>query len=118
MFSELGISLEASDIFEGGILAGQVGTERMIGRDPGGVRETIREQVEAFTRLAAEFDATPAQAAIAFCLGHPALATVLFGVSSRAQLTDNLAALELFRKHGDEIAARVDGIWSDRAPAS
>lgn len=115
MFSETGISLQASDIFEGGMLAGKPQPDRMIGRDPGGIRDAIRDAAPKVTSIAAEFDATPAQLAIAFCLGHPALVTVLFGASSMKQLEENLGALELHERHGDAIRERVADLWLDGA---
>ena len=40
-------------------------------------------------------DTTPATLAVAFALGNPAVATVLFGATSPAQVEQNVAALEL-----------------------
>jgi aryl-alcohol dehydrogenase-like predicted oxidoreductase len=45
--------------------------------------------------LATPHEATPAAQAIAFALAHPLTASVLFGVSSVAQLEENLAAVDL-----------------------
>jgi aryl-alcohol dehydrogenase-like predicted oxidoreductase len=114
IFADLGVSLQASDIFEGGILAGSPRGGRRVGTDTGNLREKILSAVPELGRIAAELDATPAQLAIAFCLGHPATATVLFGAGTRAQLDDDLGALDLLRRHGDTLRDRVAGYWLDR----
>ncbi|NRQ36386.1 aldo/keto reductase [Nonomuraea sp. NN258] len=108
------LALQASDVFEGGILVGRKFPERKIGADPGGIREAIRDAGDAVARVAAGFGATPAQVAIAFCLEHPAVANVLFGVSRMEQLDDNLGALELWRAHGAEVRAALSDLWLDR----
>ncbi|MFV0433939.1 MAG: aldo/keto reductase [Leucobacter sp.] len=110
-----GISMQASDVMEGGYLAGRVSTEREVGRDPGGIRQRIIDDVPAFVRLAEELGCTPAQLAIAFTLTHRATATTLFGASSVAQLEANLGSLEVLDRVGAEtIRARVEPFWADR----
>ncbi len=109
------LALQASDVFEGGILAGRKFPERKIGADPGGIRDAIREAADKVAEVAARFDATAAQVAIAFCLANPAVANVLFGVSRRAQFDDNLGALRLAADHGAELRAELDPLWTDRA---
>ena len=112
---ERGLSMQASDVLEGGFLAGKTSTGREVGRDPGGIRQRIIDDVPAFVRLAEELGATPAQLAIAFTLTHPATATTLFGASSRAQLEGNLGSLEVLDRVGaEEIRARVAPFWADR----
>lgn len=117
-FSKLwqqGLSMQASDVMEGGYLAGKVSTEREVGRDPGDIRQRIIDDVPAFVALSEELGATPAQLAIAFTLTHPATATTLFGASSVAQLEANLESLELLERVGGEtIRARVEPFWADR----
>jgi aryl-alcohol dehydrogenase-like predicted oxidoreductase len=114
IFTELGVSLQASDVFEGGLLAGNAQPERRIGMDTGGIRERILDSLPELTSVAAELGATPAQLAIAFCLTHPATATVLFGASKLAQLKDNLGALDLLARHGDTLRERVGRFWLDQ----
>lgn len=110
-----GLSLQASDVMEGGILAGRVDPERGIGRDPGGIREAIRAAVPDYVALAERLGATPAQLSIAFTLTHPALATTLFGATSLDQLRGNLGALELLDRVGaDELRAFAEPFWADR----
>mgnify|MGYP001027399311 CR=1 FL=1 len=112
---EQGLSMQASDVMEGGYLAGKVATDREVGRDPGGIRQRIIDDVPAFVALAEELGATPAQLAVAFALTHPATANTLFGASSVAQLNSNLGSLELLERVGaEEIRARVEPFWADR----
>ncbi|WP_018681913.1 aldo/keto reductase [Actinokineospora enzanensis] len=114
-FTEGRLVMQASDIFEGGILAGRKFPERKIGADPGGIRDAIREAADVVAEVAARHDASAAQVAIAFCLTNPAVANVLFGVSRIEQLEDNLGALELVRDHGAELKAALDPLWADKA---
>lgn len=112
---EQGLTLQASDCLEGGILAGKVNGDRQIGRDPGDIRGRILSDVPAFTALADSLDASPAQLGIAFTLTHPALTTTLFGASSVAQLRANLAAVDLVDRVGAaELRRLVAPFWADR----
>lgn len=114
-FSAGRLALQASDVFEGGVLLGNLNPERKIGADPGSIRDRIRAVAATVAEVAADFEATPAQVGIAFCLQNPAVSNVLFGVSSRKQLEDNLAALQLWRTHGAAIRAAVEGLWLDQS---
>jgi aryl-alcohol dehydrogenase-like predicted oxidoreductase len=112
---EQGLTLQASDCLEGGVLAGKVNGDRQIGRDPGGIRKRIIDDVPAFTALAASLGVTPAQLGIAFTLTHPALTTTLFGASSVAQLRANLDAAALVDQVGaEELRRLVAPFWADR----
>ncbi|MGC5341927.1 aldo/keto reductase [Streptomyces sp. DT24] len=114
LFTEAGMGLQASDVFEGGILVGKLRPQRKIGADPGDIRDRIRESFPRVQEVAERFGATPAQLAVAFCLAHPAAGSVLFGASSLRQFQDNLGALDLLERHGDELRGAVDGLWADR----
>lgn len=114
LFEDGTLSLQASDVFEGGVLLGNAAPSRKIGADIGGIRERIIAVAPEFARIAAEFDATPAQAAIAFCLADSATANVLFGASRLDQLESNLRARELAARHGAELRAAVAGLALDQ----
>ena len=60
--------------------------------------------VDAVRKVAHEAGATPAQVALAWVVRRPGVVGTLLGVSRPAQLTDNLAALEL-RLSDDQLAA-------------
>lgn len=112
---EQGVSLQASDVLEGGILAGNVAPTREVGRDPGGIRARIIAQVPEFVALARSLDTTPAQLAIAFTLTHPAVATTLFGTTRLSQLEANLAAAGLVDRLGaTHLRELVTPFWADR----
>lgn len=122
LFADGTLTLQASDVFEGGILATGRMPQRKIGADVGGIRERILAVYPQVARVAGEFGVTPAALGIAFCLANPATANVLFGASRVAQLEDNHAALALVRDHGAEVraaladcrvdhAVRPDGTW-------
>ena len=121
MFATTPIRLCAAHTMEGGILAGhlqrnrvdpvdfaagKVPHERNIARDAGGIREQIRDRYRQLEAIATEFSATPAQIALAFCLCHPAIATVLFGVTRQENLEENIRALDLL-KYRDQLLAAV-----------
>lgn len=119
LFDSGELALQASDVFEGGVLVGNLRPSRKIGADVGGIRERIVEAWPRVDWLAREFDASPAQLGIAFCLANPATANVLVGASSIAQLDDNVAALELLDRIGaDTIRAKTAGLWLDKEVAA
>ncbi|GIT81912.1 NADP-dependent aryl-alcohol dehydrogenase [Leifsonia sp. LS1] len=112
---EQGLSMQASDVMEGGILAGNASPGREVGRDPGAVRERIVADLPAFIALAEELGTTPARLAVAFTLTHPATATTLFGASRLEQVRSNLEAVALVdRLSAETIRARVAPFWADR----
>ena len=57
--------------------------------------------------LAAGLDTAPAALAIAFALSHDSVASVLFGATSPAQIAENVAALDLLDRLGDDELARL-----------
>jgi len=110
-----GLTMQASDVMEGGYLLGKTDSGREPGRDPGGIRQRIIDSAADVRRIADEFGATPAQLCIAFTLTHPATTTTLFGASSVAQLRDNLEAVDLVERVGaDALRARVEHLWADK----
>jgi aryl-alcohol dehydrogenase-like predicted oxidoreductase len=106
-----GASIVASAVLGGGALSGKYGE----GGDAGGRVSDRRDDPalgpafaagEALRALAAELGATPAALAIAFALAHPAVASVLFGATSPAQIAENVAALGVLdRLSDDQLAA-------------
>lgn len=115
LFADGTLTLQASDVFEGGILATGRMPERKIGADVGGVRERIVALYPEVARVAGEFGVTPAALGIAFCLTNPATANVLFGASRVAQLEENHAALALARHRGAEVRAALVGCRVDQS---
>ncbi|UUV32761.1 aldo/keto reductase [Amycolatopsis roodepoortensis] len=115
VFGELGVTLQSSDIFEGGILLGKNSGARQVGRDPGDIRERIAASAPELAKIAAGLDATPAQLCLAFTLTHPANTTTLFGATSTRQLKDNLGAVDLVERVGaEQLRELVEPYWADR----
>ncbi|WP_410662191.1 aldo/keto reductase [Amycolatopsis sp. lyj-84] len=115
IFGELGVTLQSSDIFEGGILLGKNSGARQVGRDPGDIRERIAASAPELAKIATELGTTPAQLCLAFTLTHPANTTTLFGATSTAQLEDNLGAVDLVERVGaEELRGLVEPYWADR----
>ncbi|MBN9178680.1 MAG: aldo/keto reductase [Microbacterium sp.] len=117
LFEDGMLGLQASDSFEGGVLLGRT-PQRKIGADVGGIRERIAAAAPEVARVAAEFEATPAQLATAYCLAYAPTTNVLFGVSRLAQLADNLAAVRLAEQSGAEIRAALAHLWLDDGVAA
>ncbi|EMD28205.1 aldo/keto reductase [Amycolatopsis azurea] len=111
------LTLQASDIFEGGVLLGKT-PERKIGADMGGIRESIRDGASRVAAVAGDFGVSASQLAIAFCLAYGPVANVLFGVSRMAQLEDNLGAVALAASRGAEVRAALEDLWLDRSVAA
>lgn len=114
LFADGTLTLQASDVFEGGILATGRLPQRKIGADVGGIREQIAAIYPEVERVAAEFGVTPAALGIAFCLSNPTTANVLFGASRLEQLEQNHAALALARDYGADVRGALAGCWVDR----
>ncbi|WP_091231271.1 aldo/keto reductase [Microbacterium sp. 3J1] len=115
LFIDGTLTLQASDVFEGGILATGRMPQRKIGADVGGIREQVLAIYPDVERVAAEFGVTPAALGIAFCLANPATSNVLFGASRLEQLEQNHEALALARDHGVEVRAALEDFGVDRA---
>lgn len=112
---EQGMTMQASDVMEGGILAGNSAPAREVGRDPGEIRQTIIDSVPAIRLLADELGTTPAQLAVAFTLTHPANTSTLFGATRIEQVQQNIDALGLVERVGAaELRARVAPFWADQ----
>ena len=113
LFADGTLALQASDVFEGGMLATGLAPQRKIGADVGGIRERILALYPEVARIADDFGVTPAALGIAFCLTHPAAANVLFGASRIAQLEQNHAALALVAERGTEVREALAGLQAD-----
>jgi aryl-alcohol dehydrogenase-like predicted oxidoreductase len=109
LFDSGELTLQASDVFEGGVLVGNLQPGRKIGADVGGIRKQIVAAWPRVERLANELGASPAQLGIAFCLANPHTANVLMGVSRLAQLNENAGALEIIERVPDTA-----DLWLDK----
>ncbi|OXM54018.1 aldo/keto reductase [Amycolatopsis alba] len=111
------LTLQASDVFEGGVLLGKT-PERKIGADMGGIRDAIRDGASRVAAVAGDFGVSPSQLSLAFCLAYEPVANVLFGVSRMAQLEDNLGAVALAASRGADVRAALEDLWLDRSVAA
>ncbi len=68
--------------------------------------------------VAGDLRATLPQLAIAWCLANPRVSTVILGATKPAQLTENLAALELVPKLTPEVLGRIEAILANRPEAA
>lgn len=132
LFEEAGIGLQAADTLEGGILTGHLHRDRFnpgdkdkghwfpdrnVPRDSGGIRPAIRAMVPGLEAAAAKLGVTPAQLAIAFCLLHPALDTVLFGATRITHIEENFGALDLANSRAADVLEAVAPLAVDGAAA-
>jgi aryl-alcohol dehydrogenase-like predicted oxidoreductase len=71
-------------------------------------REALYDIVEALVEVAEARGASPAQVALAWLLGRPAVTSVIIGARSEAQLADNLGAADL--ELSAEERSRLDAV--------
>lgn len=107
IWAEGQILLQASDSLEGGVLAGKVNSERVLGRDPGGVRSQIQDRIPDLRKVAAEFDLSLAQLAVVFAASFEHAGNVLVGSSKPSQLTENAQAVARAAEVGADVRTRL-----------
>jgi aryl-alcohol dehydrogenase-like predicted oxidoreductase len=71
-------------------------------------RETLYDTIDVLVEIAESRDVSPAQVALAWLLGRPAVTTVIVGARTDEQLADNLGAAEL--ELSDDERARLDAV--------
>lgn len=72
------------------------------------------EKVRRLTRIADEIDGTPAQLAIAWCLKNPHVSTVITGASRVDQIHDNMRAIELVDRLGEDVMEQIEAILDNK----
>lgn len=91
-----GARVVASFVLAGGVLTGKYdagATGRATGEIDTPRFASARERGRRLQTLASELGVSPAALAIAFALAYPAVASVLFGATSPAQIAENATAL-------------------------
>ena len=81
---------------------------------------SVAQKLVTIARLqpvADELDCTLAQLAIAWCLKNPHVSSVITGASAAAQVTENMAALNVSARLTTEILARIDSILANKPAA-
>ncbi len=108
------MGLVASYVLAGGTLTGKY-LDGGFGRASSDDTPAIvagKRRAAALVELAREWDATAASLAFAFALGHPRLASVLFGATSPEQIHENVMSLEVFMSLDDVQRARLNQLAS------
>ena len=104
-----GAGVVASFVMAGGVLTGKYDTDAARGRAAGQLEDpryaVAREQGRRLRAVAEEVEVSPAALAISFALANPAVASVLFGATSPAQIAENVTALEVDAATVQRIAA-------------
>jgi voltage-dependent potassium channel beta subunit len=67
-------------------------------------------KVRQLKQVADDLGCTLAQLAIAWCARNPRVSTVITGASRVEQVHENLAALDVLARLGDEVMARIDQV--------
>ena len=120
MAREMGLGVLPWSPLAGGVLSGkysaadlQAGNDSSapsarvaVNRASGRLSERTLTIAAVLREVAAELGCTPAQAALAWTLLHPAVTSPILGTRTLAQLDDNLGALEL--AFSDEQIAKLD----------
>ena len=114
VLADADIGLVASYVLAGGTLTGKylLGESGRAASDQTPAATAGKERAAAVVELAREWGVTPASLAFSFALGHPRLASVLFGATSPEQLRENVASLEVFRSLSDAQRRRLDDLAS------
>ncbi|MDR3359651.1 MAG: aldo/keto reductase [Bifidobacteriaceae bacterium] len=100
ILEEYGLAIQASNTLAVGVLAGRLPAQatRTVGQE--WLTEFAESVLAEFDAIARSVGASKAQLAIAFALSNERVASVLSGVSSPAQLADNIGALDLLARIG------------------
>lgn len=106
----LGLVLQASDSLEGGVIAGKGDSDRVLGRDPGGIREQIKAHLPELRQVASEFGVTLAELAVIFAAGFEHTGTVLVGASRPDQLRQNVRAIERVAELSGAVRERLESL--------
>ncbi len=121
VFREYGIGTTVWSPLASGILSGKYsggipGDSRFNLKGYEWLRDTIdsergRARIQAASEIATiarQFDATPAQLALAWCLYKPNVSTVILGASRVEQLRENLGAMDVYERLDDAMVARLE----------
>jgi len=72
------------------------------------------EKVRQLVPIAEELDCSLAQLALAWCLKNPNVSTVITGASSRAQVVENMRAIDLSGQLNDDVMERIETILNNK----
>lgn len=102
LYREYHVSLMASDVLEGGVLAGREHISRTIGHDIGDVKGELVRLMPRLVEIASDLGVTTAQLALAFAAANPVVSSVLVGATRTQQVDENVESLRIARDVGWE----------------
>ena len=116
------IGMVPSFALRGGILTGKYNLTPepvTVRRNSAQIDELRRDGTLAktgrFVELATAHGFTPTSLALAYCLKHPQVSSLLFGATSVAQLKENLAALDVLPQLADDLLSSLRAIFPREA---
>jgi aryl-alcohol dehydrogenase-like predicted oxidoreductase len=71
-------------------------------------------QVRKLSLVAEKIGCSMAQLAIAWCLKNPNVSTVITGASRASQVVENMKALEIVERLGQEVMEEIEGILDNK----
>jgi aryl-alcohol dehydrogenase-like predicted oxidoreductase len=72
------------------------------------------QKVRELAKIADEIGCSMPQLALAWCLKNPNVSTVITGASRPEQVTENMAALEVYPRLTDEVMDRIESILENK----
>lgn len=115
VLAEHGMTIQASDCLEGGVVAGRRDASRPVAYDHGSLRPAMLAAFPRYQAVAESLGVSPAQLGLAFCLANPQVSGVVVGISTLEQLRDNLQALNVLERVGREaLRDALSPFWIDR----
>lgn len=72
------------------------------------------KKVKKLTDLAEKMNVTPASLSIAWCIKNPNVSTAILGATKKAQLTQNLKALEVLPMLTEEVMGKIEKIMQTK----
>jgi aryl-alcohol dehydrogenase-like predicted oxidoreductase len=120
LYAEFGLGTTTWSPLASGLLTGKYNDgvpadSRLAQRDYAWLQRSVLDPAErrlerarAFTALARELDVAPAALAIAWCLRNPHVSSVILGATQVPQLLQNLEALALVERLGEDDWRRIE----------
>jgi voltage-dependent potassium channel beta subunit len=72
------------------------------------------KKLNELDKIAKEMGSTLAQLALAWCLKNPNVSTVITGASKAEQVRENMKALEVYQRMGEDVMKRIDDILDNK----
>ncbi len=72
------------------------------------------KKVKKLSEFAAKMDVTTAALSIAWCIKNPHVSTAILGATKKAQLLDNLTALDVLEKLTPDVMEKIEGIMKTK----